>query len=61
MRVRDKNNARKGKGAVWKGHREVNWAEGIDNHGERDNHSQVEHGNEGDDDYQDNWGIRHAM
>ena len=35
---------------------EVNWAGGIDNPGESDNHdSQVEHENEGDGDYRDNW------
>ena len=39
-----------------KGQMEVNWAEGIDNRGESDNHSQVEHENEGQGDYQDNWG-----
>ena len=34
----------------------VNWDEGIDNHGGSDNHSQVEFGNEGVNDYHDNWG-----
>ena len=35
----------------------MNWAEGIDNHGGSDNsHSQVEFENEGENDYQDNWG-----
>ena len=37
--------------------REVNWAELREAPGEIDNrHSQVEFGNEGDDEYKDNWG-----
>ena len=53
--MRAKNNDGKGEG--WTGQREVNWDEGIDNRCGSDNHhSQVEFGNEGVDDYQDNWG-----
>ena len=39
---------------------DVNWAEGVYNPEESDNHSQVEFGNGGDD-YQNNWGVRLAM
>ena len=62
--VRRKNNARKGKGAGWKGQMEVNWAEERQNHGESDIHSQVENENAGDGDYPDNWaggGVRRAI
>ena len=56
-RVRVKNNDKDGKGTRWKGQMEANRAEGIDNHGGSDNlHAQEEMGNEGEDDYQYNWG-----
>ena len=55
--ARCKDNARDGKGTSWEGQREVNWAECIDNTWESDNHhAQEEFGNDGEDDYQDNWG-----
>ena len=42
----DKNNARsKGNGACWKGRREANCAERIENPDEIDNHTHVEGGN----------------
>ena len=41
--------SRDGKGTRRKGHREVNWAEGIDIPGESDNpHTKEEFGNEGE-------------
>ena len=56
-RARGGNSARKGKWTGRKGQMEVNRAGERDNPGDCDNHhSQVENENEGDDDYQDNWG-----
>ena len=53
----DKNKARKGKGTGCKGQLEVHWADLGENAGESDNHySQVEFGNDGGNDYRDNWG-----
>jgi len=60
--VRDKNNDGEGEGKGLKGQMEVNWAGGIDNHGEIANrHSEAEFGNAGGEVYRDNWGVRLLM
>ena len=52
-----KDNARDSKLASWKCQREVNRTESIDNPGESDNYQAQEvFGNEGGDDYRNNWG-----
>ena len=62
-RVRnDKNNDRKGKWTGWKCQRELNCAELRETNGEIDNrNAQVGFGNDGEYEYQDNWGVRKVM